>query len=457
MSRITGSLICLASLVLSVHAEADTRAEAKLTPKQRLQAQNAQFEKHIAEVAAGVYAGIGYAGSNSSMIVGDDGVIIVDTLPALASAKILSAEFRNISGNKPVKAIIYTHGHIDHVGGARIFAGDDQPEVYARANLKLDRIDVARSPNTRNRSMRQFGRKLKPHSERINLGVGPAVQPMKGFGQGALPATKQFDGERMQITVAGVDIELVAAPGETDDQLYVWLPAQKVLFTGDNFYQSFPNIYAIRGTPYRDVTQWVASLDKMSKVPAEVLVPGHTSPIRGADAVHQALVDYRDAIRFVNDKTREGMDQGLTPDDLVDYVKLPAHLAERHYLTEFYGRVDTAVHAVFTGNLGWFDGNPTNLSNLSAKEQATRIAQLAGGEDALLAELNAVRAAGDHRWAMRLADYLIALGTHAAAATQAKIESMTVLADQTVNAPTRNYYLSVAKELADAKASGNAP
>ena len=100
------------------------------------------------------------------------------------------------------------------------------------------------------------------------------------------------------------------------------------------------------------------------------------------------MIDYRDAIRFVHDKTREGMDKGLTPNELVDYVKLPPHLAKRSYLTEFYGRVDTAVRAVFTGTLGWFDGNPTNLSNLSPSEEATRIAKLAGGEDGLLKQLN---------------------------------------------------------------------
>ena len=451
MNGITRSLIYVAGVTLAVCVAAETSVKptATLTPKERLRAHNAQFEKKIHEVAPGVYVGVGFAGSNSTMIVGNDGVIIVDTLPALASAEILASAFRKIS-DKPVKAIIYTHGHIDHVGGAKMFARDDNPEIYARSNLSIDRVDVATSPNSRRRGMRQFGRKLKPHTERINIGAGPAVQPMKGFGQGSLEPTKPFDDERLKVTISGVDIELVEAPGETDDQLYVWLPTQKVLFTGDNFYQSFPNLYAIRGTPHRNLIPWIESLDKMSNEPAAVLVPGHTSPIVGVDEVHQALLDYRDAIRFVHDKTKEGMDKGLTPDELVDYVKLPPHLANRSYLTEFYGRIDTAVRAVFTGSLGWFDGNPTNLSNLSPAQEATRIAKLAGGEEALVKQLNQATADGDHVWVLRLADYLIALDSHTDAATAAKIASMTALADETVNAPTRNYYLSVAKELRDA-------
>jgi len=433
----------------SVVAQSSVAESTRLTPKERLRAHNAQFEKKIHEVALSVHVGVGFAGSNSTMIVGTDGVIIIDTLPALASAEILSAEFRKIS-DKPVKAIIYTHGHVDHVGGAKVFAGDDNPEIYARSNLSIDRTNITASPNSRKRSIRQFGRKLKPHTERINVGAGPAVQPTKGFGQGSLAPTRLFDGERMKMTISGVDIELVNAPGETDDQLYVWLPMQKVLFTGDNFYQAFPNLYAIRGTPHRNLIAWTESLDKMSNEPAVALVPGHTSPIVGADKVHQALIDYRDAIRFVHDKTKEGMAKGLTPNELVYYVKLPPHLAKRSYLTEFYGRVDTAVRAVFTGSMGWFDGNPTNLSNLSAAEEAGRIAKLAGGEDALLAQLNQARSVGDHIWVLRLADYLIAIKSHTDEATEAKIDSMTALADETINAPTRNYYLSVAKELREA-------
>lgn len=441
--------LCFVCLVLPGPATAGD--DNALSPIQRLRAQNAEFEKQIVQVAPNVYTGVGYAGSNASMIVGLDGVIIVDTLPGLAAAEVLKAEFREFS-DKPVKAIIYTHGHVDHIGGATVFAGDDDPEIYARDNIHVDPVDAGPGNSfSAERGARQFGRTLKPGVERINLGVGPAVQPMGGFGQGALAPTITFAGERERLTIAGIEIHLVAAPGETDDQLYVWLPESKVLFSGDNFYRSFPNIYALRGTPYRDVVQWAESLDKMAKEPAATLIPGHTRPVVGAEDVHRALIDYRDAIRFVHDKTLEGMNKGLVPDELVDYVKLPAALASRPYLTEFYGRVDTAVRAVFSGYVGWFDGNPTNLSNLAPRDEASRVATLAGGEDALLAVLMDAQKRGDHIWALRLADYLVALGTHKNAAIDLKIESLRALADETLNAPTRNYYLSVANELVGAR------
>lgn len=421
--------------------------DGTFSPTERLRAQNAQFEKQIIEVAPNVYTGVGYGASNASMIVGDDGVVIVDTLPGTEAAKMLLMEFRKIS-RKPVKAIIYTHAHMDHIGGARVFAGSDSPRIIARQNVHVDPVDSGPGPSfSGRRAARQFGRQLKPGVEKINLGVGPAIQPMGGFGRGVLAPTQKFSGERLELKISGVDIHLVAAPGETDDQLYVWLPHSQVLFSGDNFYRSFPNIYALRGTPYRDVVAWADSLDAMSKEPAAVLVPGHTNPIMGADEVHQALTDYRDAIRFVHDKTLEGMNKGLGPDELVGYVKLPEKLASRPYLAEFYGRVDTSVRAVFSGYVGWFDGNPTHLAHVSPQDEAAQIASLVGGERKLLSALKKAQKRKDHAWALRLADHLISLGRYRQEAVELKADSLRALALKTYNAPTRNYFLSVAKEL----------
>ena len=242
-------------------------------------------------------------------------------------------------------------------------------------------------------------------------------------------------------------LELAAAPGETDDQLYVWLPGARVLFCGDTFYKSFPNLYAIRGTPYRDVRTWAASLDKLLKEGAEHLVAGHTRPISGAKEVRQVLTDYRDAVRFVHDKTVEGMNQGMTPDQAVEYVKLPAELASKDYLREYYGNVPWAVRSIFSGYLGWFDGNPTNLFRLTPKEEALRLAELAGGKDALAARAKNALAKADNQWAAQLADYLLALDPDDAEAKRVKSGALTALGVRCLTATGRNYYLTVAAEI----------
>lgn len=240
---------------------------------------------------------------------------------------------------------------------------------------------------------------------------------------------------------------LVSSPGETNDGLFVWYPAGKALFAGDNFYRSFPNLYAIRGTPNRSVRLWADSLSKLAENNAVALVGGHTKPILGADEVKQVLGDYRDAVQFIHDKTVEGMNQGMTPDELVEYVQLPEHLANKDYLQPFYGHPEWGVRTVFCQYFGWFDGNPTNLFRLTLKSEAERVAKLAGGNEKLLAAANDALAANDNQWAAQLADYLLAINKNDTAAKQIKADALTKLTGNMVNATARNYYLTVAREL----------
>lgn len=242
------------------------------------------FAKDVLEVTEGVHVAVGYAPSNSAMLIGDDGVIIIDTGQSTGSAQDILAEFRKVT-DKPIKAIIYTHGHRDHVSGAKVFVDEgSNPEIYARDNLDnpLDDANLERVGPYKilqKRTVRQYGiGVLEPHSEKVSMGLGPATFNAQGLGQGFIPPTQTFSGEKMGLSAVGIELELYKAPGETDDQLFVWYPAKKALFCGDNFYQAFPNLYAIRGTVYRDFNLWADSLDQMTRFPIEHLVPGHTRP-----------------------------------------------------------------------------------------------------------------------------------------------------------------------------------
>lgn len=185
----------------------------------------------------------------------------------------------------------------------------------------------------------------------------------------------------------------------------------------------------------------------MVKLNATALVPGHTLPVVGESETQQVLTDYRDAVQLVHEKTVEGINKGLTPDQLVEYVELPEHLAGKDYLQPFYGNVEFGVRSIFNFYLGWFDGNPTNLFRLTPKEEALRMAKLAGGEDKLMEAAQEALKNDDPQWAAQLADCLIALEPEAKEPKLLKADALTALGYRTVTATARNYYLTVAREL----------
>ena len=312
---------------------------------QRLLERNEMFEPAIIEVAENVYTAIGYQVSANTMIVGDDGVIIIDPGQRVAGAEEVRAEFERIT-DKPVRAIVYTHGHGDHTNGSPAFYDPDAGiEVWARSNYgsETNRVAAAGLEGGARPSNTQ-GFDLLPEQK---IGVGVAIPPERlpaganntdGVARPRTPApqgiapTHAFSEDRVTLEIAGVTLELVAAPGETVDQLYVWLPEQRVVFAGDNFYQSWPNVYPLRGTARRSIRDWISSIDSMIQEDPLHLVGGHTAPMLG-NAV-EVLTNYRDAMQWVLDRTIEGAKQYMTPDELVDYAALPEHLAELDYLAD---------------------------------------------------------------------------------------------------------------------------
>ena len=421
-----------------------------------LRAQGEQFERQIVTVADGVYVAVGYSPANVGLIVGEDGAVIVDTGMSVDDGRRIAAEFRKLT-DAPVRAIIFTHSHGDHTGGAAAFLelADEKPQVWAHANFGSEARPLLAGGVSfqRVRGARQAGF-LLPREDRINNGVAPVRYPDRGgnaFEAGREVKPSHFLAEENRtVEVAGLTLELVAAPGETNDELFVWHPASRTLFAGDNFYRSFPNLYAIRGTPNRSVRLWADSLDKMVTRDAAALVGGHTDPVLGEEKVREVLTDYRDAVQYIHDETVKGMNRGLTPDELAATVRLPERLANRPYLRPFYGHPEWGVRSVFTGYLGWFDGNPTNLFRLPPREEAERFAELAGGAENLRTAAREALDGGDGadaQWAAQLADRLLALDPDDAAVKTLKADALTELARRSMTATARNYYLTVARGL----------
>ena len=184
--------------------------------KARLMAHSEEFRREVIKVAEGVYVGVGYAGANSTLIEGDDGVIIVDTLEGTEAAEGLKKEFDLIT-DKPVKAIIYTHFHGDHTGGASVFAGEGNPEIVANDSLTSFKVPSPVGKILGRRGVFQFGHDL-PDSERLNYGIGPAKRPRGGLGRGWMAPTLTFKEDRYRLTVAGV-VTPAAPPRRADNNI----------------------------------------------------------------------------------------------------------------------------------------------------------------------------------------------------------------------------------------------
>jgi len=405
-----------------------------------------QFERGIVKVCEGVHVAIGYGLANVVLLEGDDGIVLIDTLESADAAKILKAELEQVT-QKPLKAIILTHNHTDHIFGAGVFAEGQKPDIYAHETTSalIDNISSVLRPVISTRSMRQFGVFL-PEEDQINAGIGKRLE-IGPEHELALMRPTHTVKDRLAVTIAGMSLELIHAPGETNDHIVVWMPEKKVMVCADNFYHAFPNLYAIRGTSHRDVMKWVKSLDLIRSYPIEYLVPCHTRPIVGKEKVFQTLTDYRDGIQYVHDQTVRWMNHKHTPDQIVSKVQLPEHLANAPFLQEFYGTVAWSVRSIFNGYLGWFSGNPTHLDAYSDVEKARRYEKLAGGMESLKANTKQAFEQEDMQWVLEMTDHILALEPEDETFKEMRRKALIFLGEKQTSANGRNYYLTSALEL----------
>jgi alkyl sulfatase BDS1-like metallo-beta-lactamase superfamily hydrolase len=420
---------------------------AKSPTPDELIAHTAEFKKEVIEVTEGVHVAIGYALANAILVEGENSNIIIDTTGTVETAREVKALFDAINSN-PIEAIIYTHNHGDHTYGATVFAEVSNPDIYAHDSTEeyLSRVIGIIRPIISARSNRMFGNSL-PRSEVENNGIGPFLEIGRdGRQPGLLYPTKTFS-DKIKFEISGVKVELFHAPGETNDQLFVWLPEKKALFPGDNFYKTFPNLYTIRGTPYRDLAGWVNSIDMMRYLQPEFLIPSHTRPLVGQDNINKILTTYRDGIQFVHDQTVRLMNLGLGPNDIAETLVLPKHLGDSPYLKEFYGSPEWSAKNVFTGYLGWFNGNPSSLKPLPQIVEAENFIKLAGDWDSLFATAETAYSNGEFQWSLQLTDYLLKSKPDDTQAKLLRQSSLVALGNKESNPNSRYYYLSSAAEL----------
>ena len=363
-------------------------SEALPPPDLEAHCREAIGEPRVEQVNDRIWVAIGFDLANTVVVETAEGRVVVDVGMSPARAAAAKAALDEVSEG-PVVALVYTHSHIDHIGGASVWV-EEGTEIWATESFSehfFKQYGVF-LPAERDRGARQFAQSIGTEALPCSaLGARPDIEA--ALSMGVVMPTHTFSGEAQ---VHG--LRLVEAHGETHDQLYV--VADEVLMPGDNWYRAFPNLYTIRGTSPRPVEDWIASLDAMRAEAPAVLVPSHTAPV--TEDVEGRLRDYRDGIQFVRDAVVRGANAGVPVDDLAE-LELPPHLAARPELAELYGQVDWSVRAIYSNELGWFDGRTEALYPLPPEELRARTVASMGGPEAVLAE---ARSTDDPRWALHL-------------------------------------------------------
>lgn len=435
---------------------------------------NAQLlsQSGLFKVTDRVYQVRGIELANLTVVLGDTGYIVIDTLTTVESAKAAMDLVRAKLGDKPVMGVIYTHSHIDHFGGA---AGVITPEeatarkvpIVAPGGFLKEAIseNVIAGPAMSRRAIYAFGHLIGtgPRAD-ISDGIGPAFNRL-GNATGAvhmLPPTHEVTRTGETMTIDGVALEFQYMPDtEAPAEMAIYMPQLRVLDMAENANSSLHNILTLRGAQVRDAKAWADDLTKSIALygdRTDTLITSHFWPHWGNAKILDYLGAHRDMYKYLHDQSVRMMNQGMTGEEIAEHLSLPKPLADRWFNQGYYGTLSHDAKAVYQRYLGWYDGNPASLNPLPPEAVATKYVAAMGGPDAVLALGRKAVAAGDYRWASELLSRLVfALPDASPAARTAKLalaDSLEQQGYQATSSMWRNAFLTGAKELREGVKTG---
>jgi alkyl sulfatase BDS1-like metallo-beta-lactamase superfamily hydrolase len=408
------------------------------------------------EVVPGVYQVRGFDLANMTIVEGETGIVIIDPLMFTETAQAALALYRAHRGERPVRAVIYSHSHTDHYGGVEGVITAAQAEggevlVVAPDGFMHEAIseNVLAGVPMRRRSMFQFG----PTLPRGPLGhVDSGLGKVTGRGTQSLIAPNRIVAEPTEtLWIDGIEIVCQLTPEtEAPAEMNFFFPGFGVLNLSENGCHTMHNLCPIRGAKTRDALAWSKYLDRALDAFIDrtgVCIAQHHWPTWGRERVRRFIEEQRDMYRYLHDQTLRLMSHGLTPHEIAESVEMPPSLAARWHARPYYGAIAHNVRAIYTHYLGPYDGNPVNLHPLAPQSAARRYVEYMGGAPAVLERARRDFDAGDYRWVAQVCHHLVFADPTDRDARDLCADALEQLGYQSESSTWRNAFLLGAREL----------
>jgi alkyl sulfatase BDS1-like metallo-beta-lactamase superfamily hydrolase len=406
------------------------------------------------EVSDRIYQVRGYDLANMSLVESDNGWIVIDPMTTKETATAAIDLVREHLGERPVAALLYTHSHIDHFGGARAVLSDEDLErgvpVIAPEGFIVEAVSenvLAGTAMTR-RASYMFGFLLaRGPRGHVDSGLGKASTP----GSFGLIRPSEIVSETgTEMTLDGVRLVFQNTPGaEAPAEMMFYFPDLKALCGAENVSHVLHNLYTPRGAKVRDALRWSAYIDEAIALfgDAEVLFASHHWPTWGRERIIEYLKKQRDVYKYIHDQTLRLANHGYTMLEVAEQIELPESLAQTFATRGYYGTVNHNAKAVYQHYFGWFDANPANLHALPPEQAAGRYVEAMGGGDAVVEKARVSYAKGDYRWTAMLLNHLVFAEPKHQEARALLADTYDQLGYQAESGPWRDFYLTGAKEL----------
>lgn len=427
------------------------------------------------KVCDGIYQVRGFDMANATFIRTNNGWIIFDVLMCKENMQAAKALMENRFGPLDVKAVLYSHSHVDHFGGAE--GAIDRNDV-ADPSLSFDkqlasgktvilapkgflkhaiRENVYAGIAMARRAQYQYGTVLeKGEKGALSIGIGMG----QSTGHVSLIAPTYEIGEDVpKLTIDGLEIEFQLTPGtEAPAEMNAYFPKYRALWMAENCTGTLHNLYTLRGAEVRDANDWakyIIEADQRFCSKTDVVFQSHNWPHWGEE-IHEYLLNTAAIYKFIHDQTLHYMNQGYTSNEIAAMISLPDALEKVWYTRQYYGTLPHNAKAIYQKYLGWYDANPVNLDPLPPSDAAKKLVEYLGSTELVLCKAKKDYAKGEYQWVAQITKELVFADPSNQKARSLCADALEQLGYQAESGAWRNAYLMGAAELRNGNLSGRA-